>query len=331
MASEICVIFERGRKIPMNLTASPQESALKKSNKRKRLFKQNWDLYVLVAPVIVYFIIFKYVPMYGVQIAFKDFISVEGITGSPWVGMKHFSRFFDSFYFGRLLGNTLIIGFWELLVGFPIPIIFALFINEVRSKKYKSLIQNISLAPHFLSTVVVVGMMYLLLHPQTGIINHFVAFFGGERINFMTESAWFKPIYIISGIWQHLGWNAIIYIAALSNIDPQIHEAAEIDGASRFQRMLHINLPSLKPTIVVMLILQCGSILGVGFEKVFLMQNSLNMAASDVISTHVYRTGIIGSQYSYSTAIGLFESVVNFTLIILANYAAKKINKVSLW
>ncbi|MFD1849557.1 ABC transporter permease [Oceanobacillus bengalensis] len=294
-------------------------------------FRKNWDLYLLIFPVLIYFIVFKYIPMYGVQIAFKDFIAVEGILGSPWVGFEHFERFFDSFYFERLISNTLLIGLYELAVGFPIPIILALLINEVRNKYFKSFIQTITYAPHFLSVVVVVGMMFLLLSPQTGIVNQIIVLFGGEPISFMTEPGWFKTLYVFSGIWQNMGWSSIIYLAALSAVDPQLHEAAEIDGASRLQRIWHINLPSIKPTIIIMLILQCGSILGVGFEKVFLMQNSLNMSASDVISTHVYRTGILGSEYSYSAAIGLFESVVNLVILLLVNYTARKVNKVSLW
>ncbi|WP_312098382.1 ABC transporter permease subunit [Niallia sp.] len=293
--------------------------------------RKNWDLYLLITPIIAYFIIFKYIPMYGVQIAFKEFIAVEGILNSPWVGLEHFERFFQSFYFERLLSNTLLIGLYELAIGFPIPIILALLINEVKNKYFKPFIQTITYAPHFLSIVVVVGILYLFLSPQTGIVNQVIVFFGGEPIYFMAEPGWFKTIFVFSGVWQNMGWSSIIYLAALSAIDPQLHEAAKIDGASRLQRIWHINLPGIKPTIIIMLILQCGSILGVGFEKVFLMQNSLNMSASDVISTHVYRTGIIGADYSYSAAIGLFESVVNLVILLVVNYTAKKVNKVSLW
>ncbi|UQZ77645.1 sugar ABC transporter permease [Niallia circulans] len=305
----------------------------RKSEKKKTLRKirKNWDLYLLIIPIIAYFIIFKYIPMYGLQIAFKDFIAVDGIFNSPWVGLEHFERFFQSFYFERLLSNTLLIGLYELAVGFPIPIILALMINEVKNKYFKSFIQTITYAPHFLSVVVVVGILYLFLSPQTGIINQLIVILGGEPIYFMAEPAWFKTIFVFSGVWQNMGWSSIIYLAALSAIDPQLQEAAKIDGASRLQRIWHINLPSIKPTIIIMLILQCGSILGVGFEKVFLMQNSLNMSASDVISTHIYRTGILGADYSYSTAIGLFESFVNLIILLLVNYTARKVNKVSLW
>lgn len=315
------------------LEKAAQMKIERKSEKKKTLRKirKNWDLYLLVFPIIAYFIIFKYVPMYGLQIAFKDFIAVDGIFNSPWVGLEHFERFFQSFYFERLLSNTLLIGLYELAVGFPIPIILALMINEVKNKYFKSFIQTITYAPHFLSVVVVVGILYLLLSPQTGIINQLIVILGGEPIYFMAEPAWFKTIFVFSGVWQNMGWSSIIYLAALSAIDPQLHEAAKIDGASRLQRIWYINLPSIKPTIIIMLILQCGSILGVGFEKVFLMQNSLNMSASDVISTHIYRTGILGADYSYSTAIGLFESFVNLIILLLVNYTARKVNKVSLW
>lgn len=318
---------------PATIEKAINTKIVKEQKKKKRLMKirKNWDLYLLITPIIAYFIIFKYIPMYGVQIAFKDFIAVDGILHSPWVGLEHFERFFQSFYFERLLSNTLLIGIYELAVGFPIPIILALMINEVKNKYFKSFIQTITYAPHFLSVVVVVGILYLFLSPQTGIVNQLIVFFGGEPIYFMAEPGWFKSIFVFSGVWQNMGWSSIIYLAALSAIDPQLHEAAKIDGASRLQRIWHINLPGIKPTIIIMLIFQCGSILGVGFEKVFLMQNSLNMSASDVISTHVYKTGILGADYSYSAAIGLFESVVNLIILLLVNYTARKVNKVSLW
>ncbi|GAF15688.1 ABC-type polysaccharide transport system, permease component [Bacillus sp. JCM 19046] len=300
-----------------------------KQSRRNRI-RRNWDLYLLVLPVIVYFLIFKYYPMYGVQIAFKDFIAIEGIWGSPWVGFEHFTRFFNSFYFDRLLTNTIGLSLYNLAIGFPIPIILALLINEIRLKKAKSFVQTVTYAPHFLSTVVVVGMLFLLLSPS-GIMNQFLGLFGLSEISFMTEPEWFKTTYVFSGVWQQMGWSSIIYLAALAGIDPQLHEAAKIDGASRLKRIWHVNLPGIRSTIIILLILQTGSIVSVGFEKVFLMQNQLNMEASDVIATHIYRTGIAGAQYSYSAAIGLFESVINFFLLILVNYTAKKTSQTSLW
>ncbi|WP_248930808.1 ABC transporter permease [Paenibacillus hamazuiensis] len=293
--------------------------------------RKNWGLYVLISPVIAFFILFEYVPMYGVQIAFKNFVAVKGIWGSPWAGFKHFERFFASYYFWRLMKNTLGIGVYQLLVGFPVPILLALAVNEVRSKKFSRFVQTVTYAPHFLSTVVMVGLLMIFLSPQTGLLNKAIVLFGGEPIPFLTEPAWFKTVYVFSGIWQQMGWSSIIYLAALTGIDQQLHEAARVDGASRLQRIWHINLPGIMPTIIVLLILQIGSIVGVGFEKVYLMQNSLNMPASDVISTNVYRSGILGAQYSYSAAVGLFNSVINFILLVTVNRIARKVSETSLW
>lgn len=286
---------------------------------------------MLILPVLIYFIVFKYVPMYGMQIAFKDFVATKGIFGSEWVGLKHFKRFFDSYYFWRLIKNTLGIGLYELAVGFPIPIILALMINEVRLKRFKKVVQNVTYAPHFLSTVVLVGMLFLFLDPNYGVINNFITALGGKSTAFMTEPAWFKTIYVLSHVWQQMGWGSIIYLAALSGVDPALHEAAEVDGASRIRRIWHINLPAITPTIVILLILNVGKVVDVGFEKVFLMQNELNMEASDVIATHVYKTGIMGAQYSYSTAVGLFDSVISFILLVSVNYIASKMSETSLW
>lgn len=293
-------------------------------------FRKNWDLYLLISPVILYFIIFHYIPMYGVQIAFKDFFPVNGISGSPWVGLKHFERFFDSYYFWRLIKNTLGIGLYTLALSFPIPIIIALMLNEVKHEKYKRFVQTVIYAPHFLSTVVVVGMLLLFLKPD-GLVNQIIILFGGEPIYFITEPSLFKSLYVFSDVWQTMGWSSIIYLAALASIDYQLHEAAIIDGATRMQRIWHINVPTIFPTIVIMFILSAGSIMAVGFEKVFLMQNSLNMSTSDVISTFVYRAGILDAQYSFSAAVGLFNSVINFIMLIVVNSFAKKINETSLW
>ncbi|GAA3401707.1 ABC transporter permease [Paenibacillus hodogayensis] len=301
---------------------------------RSRLLKNikaNWDLYALLLPVVVYFIVFEYTPMYGVLIAFKNFVATKGIWGSSWVGFAHFERFFKGFYFGRLLKNTLGISFYQLVVGFPVPIVLALCINEVRNKYFKSFVQTITYAPHFLSTVVLVGMVMIFLSPKYGVINVLLHYVGIGPISFMTDAAWFKTIYVFSGVWQNMGWSSIIYLAALAGIDPQLHEAARIDGASRLQRIRHVNLPGIMPTIIVLLLLQIGTIMGVGFEKAFLMQNPLNMEASDIISTYVYRTGIVEGQFSFSTAVGLFNSVVNLTLLVVVNTAVKRLNHTGLW
>ncbi|WP_245954380.1 ABC transporter permease [Paenibacillus flagellatus] len=309
------------------------ENRARTSLRRRALggWYRNWRLYVLLAPVIVYFIVFHYVPMYGVQIAFKNFIAVEGITGSPWVGFAHFERFFNSYYFWRLLRNTIGISLYELAVSFPVPIVLALMLNELRQEAFKRFVQTVTYAPHFLSTVVLVGIVALFLSPHGGLVNHVLQWFGIGPIGFMTEPGWFKTIFVLSGVWQQMGWSSIIYLAALAAVDPQQHEAAIMDGASRLQRVIHVNLPSIMPTIVILLILNMGSIMSVGFEKVYLMQNSKNIEASDVISTYVYQTGIIGSQFSYAAAISLFNSVINFVLLVGVNAAARRMNETSLW
>lgn len=317
-----------------NVMLEQQAPGLKpkvKTASRWKRIRHNWQLYLLILPVVVYFIVFKYIPMYGVQIAFKDYFAIHGIWGSPWVGFKHFERFFDSYYFWRLIKNTLGIGLYELVVGIPVPIILALLINEVRVRYFKKIVQTVTYAPHFLSVVVLTGMLFLFLDPQTGLINQILSVFGIKPIAFMTEPSWFKTTYVFSGAWQQMGWSSIIYLAALSAVDPALHEAAKIDGASRLQRIWHINLPSIKPTIIILLILDAGKVMSVGFEKVFLMQNPLNTSASDVIATHVYKTGIMGAQYSYATAVGLFDSIINLILLVLVNYIARKTNETSLW
>jgi putative aldouronate transport system permease protein len=296
-----------------------------------RSLRKNWDLYLLIAPVMMYILLFHYVPMYGLQIAFKNFTAVKGIWGSPWVGLDHFERFFNSFYFWRLIKNTLGISLYELVVGFPAPLLLALMINEVSSRRFRKVVQTVTYAPHFLSTVVLVGMVLMFLSPQKGVINHLIQLLGGHSIPFMTEPEWFKTIYVFSGVWQSAGWGSIIYLAALTGIDPGLHEAAIIDGASRLRRIWHINLPSIMPTVVILLILNLGNIMGVGFEKIYLMQNNLNKESSDVIATYVYQSGILGAQYSFSAAVGLFNSLVNFVLLVMVNAVARKVNETSLW
>lgn len=292
---------------------------------------RNWELYLLLLPVIAYFVIFKYVPMYGVQIAFKDFMAAKGIWDSPWVGWDHFERLFNSYYFWRLIKNTLGIGIYELVVGFPVPIILALMINEVRAAWFRKTVQTVTYAPHFLSTVVMVGMVFIFLSPGSGLINQLIKLFGLEPVSFMTEPGWFKSIFVLSGVWQNMGWSSIIYLAALTGIDPQLHEAAKVDGASRLQRIWHINLPGIMPTIVILLILNVGNLMGVGFEKVLLVQNDLNMEASDVLSTYVYRSGILEAQYSFSAAVDLFNAIVNFILLVSVNYLSRRVSETSLW
>lgn len=317
-----------------NTTLQPAANAVSETKRKRFMWNRilrNWQLYALISPVIAYYVLFQYVPMYGIQIAFKGFIATQGIWGSPWVGFEHFDRFFNSYYFWRLIKNTLGIGLYSLAVGFPIPIILALLMNEIRAERFKKFVQTITYAPHFLSTVVVVGMMMIFLSPRYGIINHFIEMVGGQPINFMTEPSWFKSLYVLSDVWQTMGWSSIIYLAALAGIDNQLHEAARVDGATRLQRIWHINIPGIMPTIIILLILNMGSIMGIGFEKVLLMQNNLNMESSDIIATYVYRMGIQNAEYSFSAAIGLFNSVINFILLVAVNFISKRVSETSLW
>lgn len=297
---------------------------------KKRILK-NFDLYLLFLPVLLYFAIFHYGPMYGASIAFKDFNPMKGIAGSPFVGLTHFKRFFNSYFFMRLLKNTIGLSLYTLAVTFPAPIILALMINELRLRPLRKLAQNISYLPHFLSTAVVVGILLSFLSPSNGIVNKLLEATTGNRIYFITEPAWFKTIYVVSDLWQHTGWSSIIYVATLSTIDPFLYEAATIDGATRLQKILYITLPGLMPTAVILFILNVGRIMSVGFEKVFLMQNSLNREASDVFATFVYRVGLLNAEYSFSAAVGLFNAVINFILILAVNRVSRKMSEISLW
>lgn len=304
-----------------------------KSERDKKLKKllSSWQLYVLILPAFLYFLIFHYGPMYGVQVAFKDYMPSLGIWGSPWVGLKHFEKFFDSYYFWDLMKNTLGISLYSLVLGFPLPILLALALNEVKDGAFKKTVQTVTYAPHFISTVVIVGMIIAFLSPTTGIINHLLETIGLESKAFMEDPKWFKTIYVLSGLWQSTGWNSVIYMAALSGVDPQLHEAATIDGASRLQRLWYINLPVLVPTMVILLIMNFGGIMSLGHEKILLMQNPLNMPSSNVISTFTYQQGLLDAQYSYAAAIGLFNSVINSALLIFVNKVSRKLSETSLW
>ncbi|HHY09632.1 MAG TPA: sugar ABC transporter permease [Firmicutes bacterium] len=267
--------------------------------------------------------------MYGLQIAFKNFRAVDGIWGSKWVGLRHFQRFFNSYYFWDLIRNTLLINLYGLAL-FPLSIIVALSLNELKNGFFKKMAQTITYAPHFISTVVIVGMIIAFLDPAKGIVNNFLKMIGLGPVRFMTEPGWFKSIYVWSGQWQNLGWSAIIYLAALAGVDPQLHEAAKIDGATRLQRIWHINIPSILPTVIILLILSMGSMFSIGFEKILLMQNPLNLESSQVIQTYVYEAGLLHGQYAYSTAIGFFNSVVNLVILLFFNRLARRTGT-SLW
>lgn len=301
-----------------------------KFKKLKRNIAQNWQLYLFLSPALLYFIIFHYIPMYGVQIAFKNFYANLGIWGSPWIGFDHFERFFSSYYFERLLKNTLALSLYELLL-FPLPIIFALALNELKNGWFKKWSQTLTYAPHFISVVVLVGMVIAFLDPISGLVNNAIGALGGQPIPFLTSPDWFRHIFVWSGVWQGLGWGSIIYLAALAGVNPELHEAATVDGASRLQRIFHINIPSILPTVVVLFILNIGNFMAIGFEKVLLLQNSLNSDTSDVIQTFVYETGLLEGQYSFAGAVGLFESAINITLLITVNYIARKTTENSLW
>jgi putative aldouronate transport system permease protein len=275
--------------------------------------------------------IFNYAPMYGLIIAFKDFSPNLGILGSPWVGLKHFQQFFGSYQFTAIILNTVLLNIYCLIFGFPLPIILALMLNELKSGRLKKFVQTVTYAPHFISTVVLVSMLILFTSPESGIINKFLEFAGFEAVNFMGKAGWFRGLYVLSGIWQETGWSSILFLAALAGVDYELHEAAVIDGASRMQRIWHINIPSILPTIMIVLILTVANMMNIGFEKVYLMQNALNLSVSEVISTYVYKRGIQNMQYSFSTAVGLFNSVINFILLLGVNRISKRTSEIGLW
>lgn len=300
--------------------------------KNLKLMKRNWLLYVFLLPAAIYIGTFAYAPMYGLVIAFKDFSPAKGIMGSPWAGMKWFKLFFNAPSFWQLLRNTLALSLYSLVVGFPLPIFLALMINDISNVKYKKFTQTITYMPYFISTVVLVGMMTVLFSPRSGVVNALIALLGGPGdIFFLGESRYFRHMYVWSGVWQNMGWNSIIYIAALTGVSQELHEAAKIDGANKVQRIFNVDIPAIMPTMIILLIMNCGSVLSVGYEKVYLLQNSLNTPVSEVISTYIYKIGLQQQKFSYSTAIGLFNNVINFTLLVTVNKLSKKISGMGLW
>lgn len=296
-----------------------------------RAIGRNWQLYLLLLPSLVYIIVFCYAPMYGVVWAFKDYNPTRGILESPWVGMKYFQQFFSTSIFMKTFTNTLLLSFYSLIFSFPIPVIFALLLDQVKHSKIQRFIQTVTYAPNFISTVVLVSMIVLFLAPSSGILTNLFSFFGSGDSMYLSRPQYFRPIYIISGIWQSTGFNAIIYFAALAGVNPELHEAAMIDGAGVMRRIWSINIPAIIPTIIIMFILAMGNILSVGYEKVYLLQNGMNLSVSEVISTYVYKVGVRNAQYSFATAVGIFNSVINLILLILTNYAAKRVSDTSLF
>lgn len=297
----------------------------------KSVLKKYYVLYLFLLPALIHMLFFRYIPMYGVQIAFKDFSPVLGITGSPFVGFKHFQKFFDSYRFTQLLGNTLTLSVYSLVASFPIPILLALLLNYCPSKRLKQLTQTVTYAPHFISMVVLVGMLTMMLSPSSGIINRLLSLLGVAPVYFMGKESCFKHVYVWSEIWQNAGWNSIIFIASLANVSPEQHEAAIIDGGNKLQRMIYIDLPVIFPIAVTMLILSTGNILNVGFEKVLLMQNDLVLNTSEIISTYTYKAGLVNNKFSYASAIGLFNNGVNLICLLCVNTVANKTTGNGLW
>ena len=296
----------------------------------KQILKKNWVCYLFILPMLIYVIIFNYIPMYGIQLAFKDYRVADGIWGSAWVGLKHFKTFFESYQFKDLLWNTLSLSLYSLIAGFPMPIIFALLLNYITNVKLKKVVQMVTYAPHFISTVVYCGMILIFLSSD-GVINQLLKLIGIDSVAFLTNPSNFRHIYVWSGVLHNIGWGSIMYISVLTSVDPTLHEAATVDGATRFQRLLHIDLPAIVPTMVIMLIMRAGEIMDLGFEKAFLLQNNINLDYSEIIATYVYKIGIQGGQFSYSSAIGLFNNVINMVLLVVVNKIAKKVSDVSLW
>jgi putative aldouronate transport system permease protein len=300
---------------------------------KKRLkadFTRNKYVYLMAIPVLLFYFIFSYGPMYGLIIAFKKYNPHDGFLGSPWVGFKWFADFFNSFYFSRIIKNTFLISIYDILWSFPAPIILALMLNEIRKKFFKKVVQTVTYLPYFMSLVVVCGILVDFMGTK-GVINNVLSIFGFEPRNLLGDAGLFRTIYIGSGIWQSIGWGSIIYLAALSGIDPALYEASTIDGAGRWKQMWHITIPGIMPTIIILLILRFGSIMGVGYEKIILLYNPMTYSTADVISTFVYRKGILEASYSFSTAIGLFNSVINFIFLIAANKISSKLTDTSLW
>ncbi len=296
----------------------------------KRLIKNRY-LYLMIAPVIVWYILFCYAPMFGLVIAFKEYDVFQGIGASQWVGLEHFERFFTSIYAVRLIRNTFLISFYGLVFGFPAPIILALLFNELKAGKFKKLTQTISYLPHFISTVIIVGMFTTFLQPETGLINNIIARFGGKRIYFLAEPRYFRSLYIIMDIWRSVGWGSIIYLAALSNVEMELYEACIIDGGGYWRQLWHITLPGIAPTVVIMLILRIGQLMTVGYESIILMYSPSTYITGDVISTYVYRVGLQDANYSFSSAVGMFNSVISLILLVFANTISKRFGETSLW
>ncbi len=297
----------------------------------KKSIIEDYQLYILILPALAYIIIFNYLPMYGLQIAFLDYTPSRGFDGSEFVGLEYFEKFFTSYQFWPTIINTLSLSFYGLIAGFLPPIILAILLNNCQNRRFKSVVQTITYAPYFISVVVLVSMIILMLSPSSGVINSVVKSITGKPIDFMGDPELFPHVYVISNIWQQMGWSSIIYLATLVSVSPDLYEAAKVDGASRFKQIIHIELPSILPTAIIMLILACGRIMDMSMQKVLLMQNPMNLETSEIISTYVYKQGILNLQYSYSAAVGLFQSLVNVVLLVCVNTVSRKVSDTSLW
>lgn len=299
--------------------------------KKHKIKNSNWQFWVIIAIPLIYAIVFAYIPMGGVILAFKDYSIKKGILGSDWVGLRYFKQFLLSPSSSKVIWNTLVLGIYSLIASFPIPILLAVGLNEIKAVKFKKTVQMVTYAPYFISTVVMVGMLMQMTDLRIGIINKLIGLFGVGPINFFGNANIFRGLYVWSGVWQVTGYSAIIYIAALAGVSPELKEAAIVDGASRMKRIWHVDLPAIRPTIVTMLIFACGNMINIGFDKVYLMQNSMNLARSEVIATFVYKVGLVNADYGFSTAAGLFQSLVSFLMLIAVNKLSKVITETSLW
>lgn len=301
------------------------------ARKGTKIKSSNWQFWAIIALPVIYAIVFAYIPMGGIVIAFKDYSIRKGIFGSDWVGLKYFTQFLTSTNSITVIKNTLILGIYTLVANFPIPILLAIGINEVRNRKYKKAVQLVTYAPYFISVVVLVGMMMSMMDLRSGIINVLLQKIGVDPVNFFGDAGIFRSLYVWSGVWQTMGYSSIIYVAALAGVSPELQEAAIVDGANRIKRIWHVDLPAIMPTVIIMLIFNCANVVNIGMDKIFLMQNSLNTSVSEVISTFVYKVGVVNSNFGFSTAAGLFQSVVSFALLVIVNQICKKVSETSLW
>ncbi len=313
------------------MSVKQSTAAPKKKGTTLKLMKRNWQLYLFLLPAVIFIILFMYTPMYGLQIAFKNYRSGLGIWGSEWAGLKWFVKFFSTPRCWEIVKNTLTISVYSLIAGFPLPICLAIILNYVKNLRFKKFAQTVTYMPYFISTVVLVGMMHLFFSPSSGFVNTMIKALGGEPVYFMGISSVFPHMYVWSGVWQSMGYSSIIYIAALSGVSPELHESAVIDGANILQRIWHIDIPTIMPTMIILLIMSCGNIMNVGYEKVLLMQTDMTLDVSEIISTYVYKIGLVNQQYSFSTAIGLMNNVINFIILVTANKVSNKIFGSGLW